>query len=194
MNRTVISLLAGAALAASAWGVSLLQGAPDVAARLRAQREALDPFAMLDGEWRGDAWTLKPDGSRHELTQTERIGPMLDGSVRVIEGRGYESDGSVGFNALAILSFDPDKKALSMRSYAQGRSGDFPVKLTSGGFQWEMPVGPATIRYSVTIEGDSWHEIGEYLVPGQEPRPILEMTLTRLGDCAWPAAGAVGAK
>lgn len=119
---------------------------------------------------------------------------MLDGSVRLIEGRGYEADGSLAFNAFAILSFDPDQKALSMRSYAMGRSGDFPVKLTTSGFQWELSAGPATIRYSVTIEGESWREIGERIVPGQPPRKILEMTLTRLGDCAWPAAGAVAAK
>lgn len=55
MNRIVMSLFVGAILAASAWGIARLQGAPDVGARVRAQREALDSFAVLDGEWRGDA-------------------------------------------------------------------------------------------------------------------------------------------
>src|SRR6478672_6854315 len=32
---------------------------------------------------------------KHTITQTERIGPFLDGSVKVIEGRGCEPDGRV---------------------------------------------------------------------------------------------------
>ena len=44
----------------------------------------------MDGTWRGPAWTLLPSGEKHELTQTERVGSMLDGSIKVIEGRGYE--------------------------------------------------------------------------------------------------------
>ncbi|RZJ04580.1 MAG: hypothetical protein EON89_07095 [Brevundimonas sp.] len=52
-----------------------------------AQREALDRLAFLDGEWRGTATVHGPGGTT-VLTQTERVGPMLGGSVRVIEGRG----------------------------------------------------------------------------------------------------------
>jgi len=54
-----------------------------------------------------------------------------------------------------------------------------------------MPAGPMTIRYTATIEGDSWHEVGHRLVPGREPQIFNEMTLRRLGDSDWPAAGAV---
>jgi hypothetical protein len=167
---------------------------PDPAPRLAAQKQALEALAGLDGTWRGPVWTLRPDGTRHEGTQTERVGPMLDATVRVIEGRGYEADGKVAFNAFAIVSFDPDTKALTMRSYAQGRSGDFPVTVRPDGLSWEIPAGPATIRYTATIAGDSWHETGHVLVKGQEPQQILDMTLTRIGDTDWPAGGAVGAK
>src|SRR5262245_9779510 len=79
---------------------------PDPAARIAAQREAMTRLAFMDGVWRGPAWTLSPAG-RSELIQTERIGTFLDGSVRVIEGRGYMPDGSVGFNALGVISYDP---------------------------------------------------------------------------------------
>ncbi|MBM4013509.1 MAG: hypothetical protein FJ293_00890 [Planctomycetes bacterium] len=91
-------------------------------------------FAAMDGEWRGEAWTLLPEGSKHVLTQTERVGPFLDGTVRVIAGRGHEADGSVSFNALGVLYFDPDQKALRMRSWTQGRTGEFPVTRTATGF------------------------------------------------------------
>jgi hypothetical protein len=38
------------------------------------------------------------------------------------------------------------------------------------------------------------HEIGERIVPGGEPVRFFEMTLKRIGDTDWPAAGAVGPK
>ncbi len=78
-----------------------------------------------------------------------------------------------------------------MRSWTQGRTGEFPVTRTATGFTWEMPAGPMTIRYTATLDGDSWHEVGHRIVPGREPQLFLEMTLRRIGDSDWPAAGAV---
>lgn len=86
------------------------QGRPDSAALIAAQREGMKPFAVVDGVWRGAAWTILPSGEKHNITQTERIGPFLQGSIKVIEGRGYNEDGSVGFNAFGIISYDPATK------------------------------------------------------------------------------------
>src|SRR3954468_15993891 len=66
-----------------------------------AQRTALQPLAIFDGTWRGPAQVLRPEGWM-TITQTERVGPMLDGSLRVIEGRGYGADGRMQFNAFAV--------------------------------------------------------------------------------------------
>jgi hypothetical protein len=170
------------------------QGARDPAAAIAAQREAMGKFAGLDGKWRGPAWTVLPSGEKHEIIQTERCGPFLDGSVRVIEGRGYEADGKTGFNALAILSFDADKKTYSMHSHAQGRVGDFVVTPAADGFSWEIAAGPMTIRYTATVKGDSWHEVGDRIAPGKEPVRFFEMTLQRIGDTNWPAVDPVGMK
>ena len=63
-----------------------LAQAPDPG-RMAAQKEAMAPLAFIDGVWRGPAWTQLRTG-RHEVTQTERIGSFLDGSVKVMEGRG----------------------------------------------------------------------------------------------------------
>ena len=166
------------------------QAPPDAGPRIAAQKEALAKLAMLDGTWRGPAWIIMGDG-KHALTQTERVGPFLDGAVRVIEGRGYREDGEVSFNAFAIVSYDPDKKAYTMRSYAMGRAGDFPLTPTPDGFTWETAAGQATIRYTATVKDRTWHEIGERIVSGAEPFRFFEMTLTRIGDTAWPAGGAV---
>ncbi|MBC8024172.1 MAG: DUF1579 domain-containing protein, partial [Burkholderiales bacterium] len=146
------SLTKGAAALFLFVGTAFAQAQHDPAAAIAAQVEALKVFAAMDGVWRGPAWTLLPNGEKRTLTQTERIGPFLGGSVKVIEGRGYTADGNVGFNALGIISYNPATRAYSLRSYALGRSGDFALRPTDDGYAWEIPAGPnATIRYVATI-------------------------------------------
>jgi hypothetical protein len=170
---------------------ALAQSPPDSAARIARQKAAMKALAWMDGVWRGPAVTTGPGGRRIEVTQTERSGPLLDGAVHMVEGRGYNADGSTGFNALGIISYDPDKAAYSMRSYAMGQVGDFPMTLTEAGAVWTIPTGPATLRYTITAKDGVWHEVGERVVEGQPPLPFFEMTLKRIGDSAWPAAGAI---
>lgn len=194
MSATRNALLALALFALTPPAASFAQGRSDPEAAMAAQREAMKQLAMLDGEWRGTAWTLTPAGEKHTLTQTERVGTMLDGSVRVIEGRGYEADGRVAFNAFAVISCKPDTKAFSMRSYTGGRSGDFAVTPTADGFTWEIPAGPMTIRYTATIKDGTWREVGDRIAPGKDPVRFIELDLKRIGDSAWPAGGAVQQK
>jgi len=191
--RVRATLLVLALLSAST-GTASSQPGHDPAAALAAQRDALARLAVLDGTWRGTASTMLPNGEMQELTQTERVGPFLDGAVRVVEGRGYDGDGALVFNAFGTISFDPATNAYSMRALAMGRVGDFPITLTEGGFSWEIAAGPATIRYTATVEGGVWSEIGERIVPGQEPMRFFEMRVERLGDTDWPAGGALGPK
>jgi hypothetical protein len=189
MKRAALvpSVIFAAALLAPAAGAD----EPTPAALIQAQRDALRRLAYMDGIWRGPAWTLLPSGARHEVTQTERIGPFLDGAVRVIEGRGYDAAGKVGFNAFGTIGFDPATKGYVLHSYAQGRVGDFPLRPTDDGYVWEIPAGPATIRYTAVVKDGTWREVGDRVVPGKEPVRFFEMTLRRVGDTDWPAAGAV---
>ncbi len=168
------------------------QGRPDPAALATAQKAALAKLSFMDGVWKGSAWTILPSGEKHVLTQTERVGPFLDGAVKVVEGRGYEADGKLAFNAFGTISFDPAKGAYTMHSYAMGHVGDYALTPTADGFTWEIPAGPMTIRYTAKIEDGRWVEVGDRLVPGQEPVRFLEMNLERAGDTGWPAEGAVG--
>jgi len=166
--------------------------APDPAALIAAQREAMKVFAAMDGVWRGPAWTLQSNGEKRHITQTERIGPFLDGSVKMIEGRGYKEDGTVGFNALGIVSYDPAKKAFSMRSWAMGRGGDFAFTPLPDGYAWEIPAGPgATIKYRATIKDETLVEVGDHHAADRPPVRIFEMHLKRVGDTDWPAANPV---
>ena len=158
---------------------------------MAAQTEAMKRVAFMDGVWRGPAWTILPSGEKHAIVQTERVGPFLNGSVKVIEGRGYEPDGSVGFNALAVLSYNPSTRGYNMRSYARG----FPAitcsrrqRMASCG---RFLPGPATMRYTATINDGVWREVGERTVAGGEAVRFFEMNPTRVSDSSWPAAGTI---
>src|SRR5437868_6199141 len=188
MRSTVLSL---AVLGLTFASPLAAQTRPDPSSLLAAQRQAMTAFARMDGVWRGPAWTITPNG-RHEVTQTERIGPFLGGSVRMIEGRGYNADGSVGFNALGIISFHADTNSYTISSWAQGYGGVFAFRPTADGYEWEVPAGPgATIRYSATVTADTLHEVGYRVAGSAPPMQIFEMTLRRVGNTDWPGAGAV---
>ncbi|MGZ8255217.1 MAG: DUF1579 domain-containing protein [Burkholderiaceae bacterium] len=168
---------------------------PDAAALIALQRDAMKPLAGMNGVWRGQATTLLPGGERRTITQTERIGHFLGGTLKLIEGRGYDANGNVVFNAFGIVSFNPATQSYSMRSYAQGRQGDFAFKPTEDGYTWEVPAGPgAIIRYTAKIAGNRLQEVGDRIVGGGAPTRVFEMTLERLGETDWPEAGAVGAR
>ena len=188
MKTIAAAILLTAAIACDA------QDRPDPAPIQAAQREAMVSLAFMDGVWRGPASTTLASGDKHDITQTERIGPLLGGTVKVIEGRGYEPDGKTTFNALGIISYDVAKKAYSMRSYALGYAGDFPVTLTADGFGWEIPAGPVTIRYRAVVKDGTWTEVGDRIAPGKDPVRFFEMRLTRIGDSAWPGVGAIPPK
>ncbi|HEY1071911.1 DUF1579 domain-containing protein [Brevundimonas sp.] len=156
-----------------------------------AQRAAIGRLDFMDGEWRGEAIVHGPTGTM-TLTQTERVGSMLGGSIKVIEGRGYAADGTTQFNAMALVSWDARAGRYGFRSYAQGYSGDYVFEATDDGFRWEMPAGPnAKMQYVAVVRDGTWHEVGTYVAEGQPPRQMVEMRLTRVGDTTWPAGGAV---
>jgi len=160
-------------------------------AALAAQRAAMDRLAWMRGTWRGPAVTRGP-GGEHRVTQTERIGSFLDGTLTLIEGKGYNPDGSTGFHAFGVVSFDPASGKYTLSSSAQGRRGEFVLTPTKDGYVWEIPAGPAVIRYTATRDGKTWHEVGDRIVAGGAPQRFFEMTLTRIGDTDWPEAGSVG--
>lgn len=193
MTRTLLASLATAAALALSAGAAHAQMPPDPGPRIAAQAEAMKKLAIMDGVWRGPAWTITPTG-RHEVTQAERIGPLLGGSIKVVEGRGYNADGSTGFNAFGVISFEPSTGAYTLHSYAMGQAGDFKLAPTADGYIWEIPAGPMTIRYTAVIKDGAWREIGERIVPGQAPTQFFEMNLKRVGDSPWPTAGAIPPK
>jgi hypothetical protein len=182
-----VAILLALVLSTAAWA----QVPNDPARLIAAQKEAMQALSRMDGVWRGPAWTVLPSGEKHHIQQTERIGSFLDGSLKVIEGRGYGEGDAVTFNAFGIISFDPAKKVYSMRSYAMGHRGDFVFTPTAEGYTWEVPAGPARIRYTATLKDGTLFEVGDRIVPDREPVRFFEMRLTRVGNTDWPAGGPV---
>src|SRR5215510_8343150 len=132
MRKSILILSCLFTLAAVT-GSAAAQGRPDSQALLAAQKKALARLAFMDGVWRGPAWTILPSGEKHNVTQTERIGPFLDGAVRVIEGRGYDESGKVTFNAFGTISYNADGDRFTMHSYAFGSVGDFTLTPSADG-------------------------------------------------------------
>jgi hypothetical protein len=150
------------------------------------------PLSFMFGEWAGAASGTGRGGERFEVTQTERVGPMLNGDVVVIEGRGYEADGKLVFNAFGIVSRKAGTDEWEMRSYTGGHAGTFPFEARADGYTWTLPAGPsAVVRYTATFKDGVWHQTGDYVPAEGEPRRTFEMTLKRLGDTNWPASGYV---
>ncbi len=83
---------------------------------------------------------------------------------------------------------------VAMRSYAQGRTGDFVLTPTSDGFTWEIPAGPMTIRYTAVVKDGKWREVGDRIMPGQPPVRFFERNLVRVGNTDWPGMGAISPK
>jgi hypothetical protein len=183
-----LSLTVGVSVAAPA------QERSNPAAMIAAQRNAMVRLAYMDGVWRGPAWIILPSGEKQTMTQTERIGPILDASVKVIEGRAYDPNGKVIFNAFGTISVDPASKVYTLHSHAMGYVGDFVLTLTSDGYTWDIPAGPMTVHYTAVIKDGAWHEVGDRIMPGKDPVRFFEMNVKRVGDTDWPAAGAISPK
>jgi hypothetical protein len=146
---------------------------------------------MLDGLWRGSGSTMLPSGARRNFTQTIRVGPFLEGSLRVIERRSYGSDGKLAENTLEIISYNAETKAYFIRWYGQGIASDLPITPSANGFSLEYPAGANRIRFTVSVVNGTWTEIAERIPAGKAPVRLIELTLRRMQDTDWPAAGSL---
>jgi len=154
------------------------------------QQEAMEAFAWMDGTWQGSVTTRTPEGEI-TLTQTERVGTIANGTVRLIEGRGYSQQGELEFNAVAMIAFDAMADEYVMTANARGMTTRPWFKATDSGFEWGFEAGPAKISYVAAYADGVWSEEGFVAFGENAPMKILDMRLERTGDSDWPAAGAV---
>lgn len=184
IQRAALAALLGLAAPAAAQ-------MPDLEALASEQRDAMGKFAWLDGEWRGTATVFGPGGSE-TLTQTERVGTMVGGTVRVVEGRGYDAQGNLLFNAFGTITYDAMRDRYVMATVARGMTAQPWFALVEGGFDWGIDAGPVKITYETRLVDGVWIETGFQQFGAGERVKTIEMRLERIGDSDWPAAGAVG--
>ena len=152
------------------------------------QREAMKKLDSWVGEWEGTGWSMRGPGQRSEFTVHESVQPKLGGLVLLVQGLGKGKDPAtgaetVGHDALAVVSFDPKTSSYRFRHYTmQGASGEAELTLTDKGMQWELQGEGQTafrMRFNIEIQGDTWHEYGEFSRDGQTWTRTMEMTLKR---------------
>ncbi len=166
--------------------------APPAVTASPGRAEAMAKLSFMRGVWAGPASGTGLDGRSFHVWQTERMGPLLGGDIVLVEGRGYRDDDTTGFNAFAVVSYEPRSGRYEIRSYAMGQAGTFPLTPTEDGYVWTIPAGAGrTLRYTAVVKDGIWNEVGDLLMEGKPPVRTFEMTLRRVGDTDWPGAGAV---
>ena len=144
--------------------------------------EEMKKLDFLLGDWAGEATVRMGPGEPEKVFQTERIQPKLGGEIIVIEGLGKDAGGKTVHDALAILSWDPEKKHYRFSTYVAGRgTGETVLELTgpsSGIWRLEGPWGKQRYTIDVTEAGE-WVEIGEFSRDGEKWVKFIEMRLKR---------------
>jgi hypothetical protein len=144
-------------------------------------------LAFLDGEWSGPAEAHERSGT-FKMTQTERVGTLLDGTVRLVEGRAFDEKGGTLFNAFAVIAYDVPTARYVITSYAGGYATTTVLKLKADGFEWEVPAGPgAKMQFAAVVKDGMWTEVGDYVGPDGSKKRTFQMTVKRIGTSNWPA-------
>lgn len=145
-------------------------------------KEVAAKLALLpikEGEWTGIG-VQQFGPNRYEVDQYEKITPMLDGSVFLIEGIGKDK-GVIRHHALATLSYDPATQKYLLRTFKDGYVVDAETELKEdGSFIWSMQNSRGTTRYTVRMVEGNWLEKGEISMDGGKTwTAFLDMKLQK---------------
>lgn len=156
-----------------------------------AEETAEHPLAFMFGEWVGPSSSYT-QAKVFEGTQTERVGPMQDGDIVVIEGRGYGENGAIEFYTFSAVSPTASDGGWEIRLYRDGLAGTYPFEITESGYIWSLPSSSGgRVVFTGLFEGNTWRQIGVN-TPAEGPaRQTVEMILTRTADTDWPAGNPV---
>jgi hypothetical protein len=161
------------------------------------QQKAMSKIDALNGVWRGSGWTEEASGrGRVQFTATVRVGPFLDGAVKVIELRQYTSSGELAYHGFNTVAYEPQRQQYVMAARANGRAGQFPFHVTPDGYMWIWEIGPGRgVRRTGAIKDNEWTETTDTIRPNQaEPTRTGEFTVRRISATDWPEGGALTLK
>lgn len=153
------------------------------------QKAEMARIAHFDGVFVGPATTYPLDGKPPFAGNiVQRIGPFLDGAVRLMEGRIYSPQGALRFNGLIVFDYDIDARRHRASLFANGRKIVTEVVLNPRGYHFDIPVPNAKAfrRVNVTLTPTQFLEQVDYHSDGRPPRKEFVMTLERVGASDWP--------
>lgn len=155
---------------------SVIAQPPDTTAMKKLEMKKVEKFI---GKWVGTGW--KQVGPKREnVTGSEIVQRKLDGLALLIEGRFVDSAGEVKHETLAIMAYDEAQRTHRFKSFLHnGLSGEYDLRIIPEGFEWGFPVTGGMVRFSIKLDNDTWHEIGEFSRDGTTWIKTLEMTLKR---------------
>ena len=166
-----------AMLLAAAAGAAMAQAAPGAEQKL-AEMKKLD---KLVGTWKGSGW-IQRGKERENFTGAETVQSKLGGLAVLVEGKHFDAAGKVIHETLAVLSYNPQKKAYDFATYlANGVAGVNELKAVGDHYEWGFEIPNfGTMRYTIRIENNKWLEIGEISRDGGNTwTKNFEMTLDK---------------
>lgn len=176
----VAAVTPGAARPASAREIAAAQ-------RLADQQAAMRALKLADGDWRGASKKLSK-GDWIPMTQAQKVDTLMSGTMRTISSRGYDKNGALSFESFSVISYDPNDKAYSIRTYSGGRPHDYPLEITADGFKWDVTAGKKmTIRYQTTFKDGAWTQSATRVPASGTPEKFVEFTVKRGAVAALPA-------
>ena len=150
---------------------------PDVA----LHKAEVAKLSWMVGTWEGDGWSQRGE-VKSEFRQSEKIALKLDGQTLELEGEGHsKADASkVVFRALGVVFYDPYAKGVRLASWTdQGYWAVSPMTVTAKGYSWTIDLPNNKTRYTATLSGGKWSEIGEWSADGKSWAKFFEMNLTK---------------
>jgi hypothetical protein len=150
---------------------------------LPQQKEAIAKLAsLMVGEWSGSGWNKRGQGDPEPVHVKETIERKNDGVSLLIQGIGTHPETKENVhNALAIVYYDVESSTYQFDSHlSSGLHKLSTGTLKNNVFIWgfDLP-NNASIRYTITITGDKWNEIGEYSPNKDQWYKIFEMNLDK---------------
>jgi len=180
--------LASAVLVSISLAVPPVPAVPPAARKVQEPRPAsIDAMKKLDrwiGDWSGKGWTISREGRRIEFDLSEKVQSKVGGTVLLVEGRGAGRTATgeelVVHDGIAVVSFDAATGRYRWNGHERGFGAmDAEPVLVDGGFAWTFRVPETTLRFTILIDGETWHETGEASADGKAWSTFLETTLRR---------------
>lgn len=155
--------------------------------RVTPSQKEMAKLQFMVGSWRGKSTFQLGPGKAQEATGTEIARSLQNGTLMLVEGHfsaefpGEKKPRDV-HDALGIISYDAKTKRYLFHAYRNGHRQELELTLLDKqSVRWSTKMDNGSIiRFTLKIEGDLWHEVGEFSRDGKQWFPFLDMKLNKV--------------